>query len=633
MGSSHADGWQAILPDVEVFRDSCNVYAVRSAGGTLFINAGTGTWLRTIAERFRPPYALLCTHYFRDHAAGAAEASRSGMTVFVPEGEADIFADPVQHFRAMQDYIVYDNIWESFAPIAPAVVEPAQDYATLDLGGLAVTIVPLPGVTPNHCGFALVTPHSGRHVVFCGEAIHSPGRMARIAPLQYNYNDLGGAVNAFYSAGELRRRRPDALLPSQGEPMLQGIDQALAQLQDSLRQLCQGRPHENAMLDVMAGEELEEVTPHVLMSPRTEAVSWYLISDSGKALVIDYGYRGASGAYPFPGGWHWPANGSRSRRRPLLHGLKELERRFGIDRIDVALISHFHDDHVAGVPILQRLHDTAAWVPENVADLVAHPEAHRFPCGWPHPLRVDRRLPLAEPFAWEEYRFRLAPMSGHTRFSAAIFFEADGKRFAHTGDQHFFLQSDAPGGNSDWTGAQIMQNHVFRNGAFLDSFRESAGILRDWRPDIVLSGHRLPMHTNDAFFTLVEAWGDEFARLHRSAMALGDAEPHFGLDSWGGWIWPYRSHVQEGEAVSLCVTVRNPLPVAAVLTVRLVGPEGWQGGSVEVKAGPRQEVSCPLSISPAGPCRRQPIAAELGVDGRTFGQVTEALVTVGGPHF
>jgi len=28
--------------------------------------------------------------------------------------------------------------------------------------------------------------------------------MARIAPLQYDYQDLGGAVNAYWAAGELR---------------------------------------------------------------------------------------------------------------------------------------------------------------------------------------------------------------------------------------------------------------------------------------------------------------------------------------------------------------------------------------------------------------------------------------------
>jgi len=630
------DAWQPVLADVEVLRESCSIYAVKSPGGTVFVNAGTGAWLDSIPERFLPPFTVLCTHHFRDHAAGAAKASRMGMTVFVPEGEFEIFADPVQHFRERQNYIVYDNIWDTFSPIEPADVQAARDYDTLDIFGLKVSVVPLPGVTPNHCGYALVTPLSRREVVFCGEAIHSRGRMARIAPLQYDYNDLGGAVNAYFSAGDLRARRIEVLLPSLGAPILQDIDGALASLQESLQRLCAGRPDESALINLIGDDRLQRVTDHIWMSTRSEALSWYLISESGKALVIDYGYRGAFGPYPRVGGgkfWHWPASGNRARRRVLMHGIEPLQRQFGIDRIDVALISHFHDDHVAGVPMLQRVFGTGCWVPENCADLLAHPDAHRFPCDWPQPIRIDRRLPLDRPFAWEEFSFRLAPMSGHTRFSAAIAFEADGKRFAHTGDQFFLTGGNGAGSEGGWAGAQMQQNHVYRNGAFIDSYRETAALMRDWRPDIVLSGHRLPMHTDAAFFSLLDDWGEKFAELHRSAMVLGDDEEHFGLDSWGGWIWPYRIHVQEGETIKARVIVRNPLPTKATLTVRLVGPEGWRGETVSVDADPRGEASCELSILPSDPCRRQPIAAELLVGDRTFGQVAEALVTVGGAAF
>ena len=59
------------------------------------------------------------------------------------------------------------------------------------------------------------------------------------------------------------------------------------------------------------------------MEPLAEAASWYLISDSGKALVMDYGYRGGFGVWPAPVGdkrWQWPSYSYRSRRRPLLHG-------------------------------------------------------------------------------------------------------------------------------------------------------------------------------------------------------------------------------------------------------------------------------------------------------------------------
>jgi glyoxylase-like metal-dependent hydrolase (beta-lactamase superfamily II) len=350
---------------------------------------------------------------------------------------------------------------------------------------------------------------------------------------------------------------------------------------------------------------------------------------------MDYGYRGGFGVSPPPDSGknsQWPYYSYRSRRRPLLHGVAALKRQFGIDRIDVAMIGHFHDDHVCGVPVLQRLFGTECWVPENFSDLLADPMAHKFPCNWPEALRIDRILPLGREFSWEEYSFRIEPISGHTRFSVAILFEADGKRFAHTGDQYFFQNRNAPAAD-DWAATELFQNHVYQNGAFLESYRESARMLSEWRPDIVISGHQLPMFTDAAFFEKVSGWGNEFAELHKTAAAVGADEAHFGIDGWGGWIWPYRNHVKEGEKVTVRVTVRNPFNRPEALRVRIVGPAGWEGSEQTVRAGPRAEVSCQLSIIPAGTCRRQPIAAELLVHERTFGQVCEALVTVGGRHF
>jgi hypothetical protein len=52
-----------------------------------------------------------------------------------------------------------------------------------------------------------------------------------------------------------------------------------------------------------------------------------------------------------------------------------------------------------------------------------------------------------------------------------------------------------------------------------------------------------------------------------------------------------------------------------------------------LEAAPRAEVSATLSIPSDAPCRRQPFAVDLVADGRPFGQVAEALLTVGGEAF
>lgn len=613
--------WQEILPGVWRFADSCSVYAVHGTQGTVIINAGTGQWLDHSGELPAPPCALLCTHAFRDHSAGAVRAARQGIPVWVPEGERAYFADPAQHFRERQTYIIYDNLWDLFTPIEPIPVAGVlRDYETKTLGGLEWTILPLPGVTLMQCGLELRLPTTGQTLIFCGEAIHSPGKLARIAPLQYNYNDLSGAINCHLSAQILRERQPDALCPSLGQPILTQTDAALARLQENLERLCANRPYESGCIAKLAETPLERVTDHVWMSTQSVSINWFVLSESGKVLVLDYGYSTRGSLLP---GYPTPQH-----RRALLHSINALKQQFGIERIDVALISHFHDDHVCGVPVLQRVFGTECWASEAFADLLAHPEAHCFPCDWQTACRIDRRLPVSGSVQWEEYTFHFAPMSGHTRFAALIGFEADGQRFAHTGDQYFFQK-----GVGDWAENVIAQNHVYRNGALLDGYRQSGDWLREWRPDIVLTGHQAAMFTDDSFFELIGKWSEEYAELHQQAMVLGDDETHFNLDSWGGWITPYRTHLKEPGAARVTVTVRNPFPHAAELTVKLVGLPDWEGTHTTLRAEARAEVQCELTITPNAPCRRQPFAVELTADGQPFGQVAEALLTVGGEWF
>ncbi len=622
--------WIPVLSGLQRFRDSCNVYALDGPGGTVIVDAGTGRWLDHLDELpGGRPVALLCTHYFRDHSAGAVAASRAGIPVHVPHGERALFTDPGQHFRQRDTQIIYDNLWDLFAPIEGiAVAGSLRDYDRVTLGGLEFEVIPLPGATVTQVGFGVTL--RGKRIVFCAEAIHSPGRLPRIAPLQYNYNDLGGAAECYRSAHILRERCPDALLPSLGDPMVGDADAALAKLQESLRVLCAGRMGMTAQLDLVHADPLERVTDHVWRDALSWSHTWYLISRSGRALAIDYGYDLLSSQVR-------PAYSKPERRRALLHGLEGLKRRFGIARPDAVLVSHFHDDHVCGIPILQRLFGTECWAAGHFAEILEHPEGSAFPCTWPEPIRVHRRLPVEGSFQWEEFTFHLHPMSGHTRFASLIGFEADGKRFAHTGDQYFFKQGGDPRWvfppDGKWSDLERFQNHVYRNGALLDGYDLSDRWLLDWRPDIVLQGHQPAFFTDNDFFRHIEQWGPEYKEIHRRTMVLGEDEAHFNLDSWGGWIWPYRTHLPAPAPVKVRVTLRNPFPHAATLEARLVGPAGWVGGSARLASAARAEVSCEMEISPSGNCRRQPIAVELRAEGRDFGQVAEALVTVGGAEF
>ena len=53
-------------------------------------------------------------------------------------------------------------------------------------------------------------------------------------------------------------------------------------------------------------------------------------------------------------------------------------------------------------------------------------------------------------------------------------------------------------------------------------------------------GAPAPFFTDDGFFAHIEKWREDYETLHRNVMPLGEEEVHFDLDSWGGWIRPYR---------------------------------------------------------------------------------------------
>ncbi len=402
--------------------------------------------------------------------------------------------------------------------------------------------------------------------------------------------------------------------------MLEDTDAALSALQDNVRFMTERRVDADVQISLIDDSPLVEVSDHIWRCGEGNAHTHFIISESGKAMTIDYGYA-----------WHTiglQGYSRPARRRALLHGLKQLKQQFGIERVDTVLVSHFHDDHVAGIPVLQRTFGTECWAAENFADLLEDPQAHCFPCTWPKPIQVHRRLPLDEPVQWEEYTFHLAPMSGHTRFASLIGFEADGLRFAHTGDQYMFLVDD-----DGYYERPDRHNYVYRNGALLDGYQQSGEWLLKWRPDVILSGHWPTTRTNDRCFKYIADYTEYYRKMHDRMMPLGDDQAHFNIDSWGGWIWPYRTVMPQPGPATVTVTVRNPLPRAATLDVRLVGPAGWEGASASLKAPARGDVSCELSVTPNGPCRRQPFAVELTADGQPFGQVAEALITVGHDRF
>lgn len=614
--------WRALGEGVAVFDCSCRVYALDGGEGRwLLINAGGGPVADHLDELGSVrECTVLLTHHFRDHSGGAARLQARGARLLAPFGERGHLAGRQEAMRDAPQFFLYDLTWDHFAPGAPLEVEAwVRDYECHELAGFSVEVVPAPGPTLGAVAYVVSGPRMAR-TAFTGELIQAGGKVARLSPFQYNYNDLTGLENVARSAERVLAASPRRVLPSLGDP-ISDYGAAIDAFRGAIAGFERLQPGVVASALHPAPSGIERVLPRLYRAQGSAAETHFLVGASGRILALDYGYDAVGVKFPARLAW-WT-------RRPLLHSLAALKAEVGTDRIATVIATHYHDDHVVGVPTLQRQQGTELWAGENFADLLERPGDYDRPCLWPEPMRVHRRLPLGTPFRWDDVTLTLHPMTGHTEFSTLILLEYEGHRVAHTGDQLFYLDPVSrrlvPPGPS----AGVFTNHVYRNGLALGGYRDCVRRLRDFRPDVILSGHSIPYRPDAETWSKLEAAASAFDALHEAILPLAAEDVHFGADSCPAKLLPSRLQLTPPDReAALHGWIRNPLPRAATAELRLRLPRlGWNGQPWTVPMAPRQRTPFQTAFTvPAGWRGKELITLDLVVEGRGFGEVAEAWI-------
>jgi glyoxylase-like metal-dependent hydrolase (beta-lactamase superfamily II) len=596
-----------VAPRVARFRDTCNVYVLRSGREATLVDFGSGDVLDHLEELGVDRVTdVLLTHHHRDQLQGLARAAAAGARIWVPPVEQDLIAGADQHWQTRQVENDYDLRQDRFSileqvPVAGTVSE----YRTVRYGDWEVFTLPTPGHTIGSVTYLVEA--EGQRLALSGDLLYGDGKVWSLAATQWTYGGTEGQAATVVSAGILGDRNPDVLLPSHGEPIADPAT-AIARMRTSLRELLDMWRAQPWDLERWQRQPWDPVTPHLLRNRTCLAHSYALISESGAALLIDWGYDMHTGT----------TNAStRATRRPLLASLESLKRDYGVERVEVVVPTHFHDDHVGGINLLRDVEGAEVWAPENVAPILEDPERFDLPCLWFDPIPVDRTLPLDTPFRWQEYELTLHELAGHTLYAVAISFEVDGKRVVAGGDQ-YATEGDKP-----------VLNYYYRNRFQVDDYVRSAELYRRLRPDIVVTGHWFPLEVTEEYLDRIEADGKRLAELHRELLPLEEVD--FGAEGFGARIAPYRSTVRSGGALELDVEVRNPFDRDEVARVRLAVPSGWTCSPEEAEAELAADGTgvVRFSVRPAsGPVRRARVGADLTVGGVRFGQQAEALVDV-----
>jgi glyoxylase-like metal-dependent hydrolase (beta-lactamase superfamily II) len=618
-----------LSPNLFVVRDTCNVYLVRNGRSAVAIDFGSGLALDHLDELGIDEISdVLLTHHHRDQAQGLPRAVGAGIRIWVPPVERDLFEHADEHWQAREIFKNYDMRQDRFSLVESVPISGTlAEYRTTDFAGHDFEVIPTPGHTVG--SDTILTTIDGRRVAFSGDLIAGAGKVWSLAATQWTYNGAEGVASTILSAIDLQKRDAQLLLPSHGEPM-NDPPAALALLIERLTNLRNFRLQLESPFGTHIEQPYMSITPHLLMNRTSNANSYVLLSDSGKALIIDYGYDFSTG---------WAAGDDRGSRRPWLYTMPFLKRDHGVTHIDVAIPTHYHDDHLAGFNLLRSVEGTEVWAAENMAGILTDPARFDLPCLWFDPIPVDRTLSLGVPVTWEEYQITVHPLPGHTQYAVAIEFVVDGRRVLALGDQlheegwlaYLFRHEMSMGGKpiTSLPPPKVL-NYVYQNGYRLGDFRRTAGLYLELDPQILLFGHWPPATAvTRQYLQQLRDRGAELERLHVDLLPLAD----FNADAGGvtARIQPYQATVAPGEWLQLAVECLNPFDSEQDLCLELKVPDGWsvRPAIAETRIGPLQKHSVSFEVcSPTGPMRRARVTADLTLGSHRLGEQAEALVTV-----
>jgi glyoxylase-like metal-dependent hydrolase (beta-lactamase superfamily II) len=590
--------------------DTCNVYVVVRGSRALLIDFGSGSVLKHLHRLgITQVDWILHTHHHRDQCLGHSTAT-SGARVAIPAAEAHLMEDTHLFWRTKPIHSQYDcaSDWNTLAS-GVVVDRRLEDGDSLNWSGIELRVLPTPGHTRGSVTY--LADIDGLRYAFSGDLVCAGGRTWTLHDLQWHYDQPDGLGVALQSVRCLALERPQRLAPSHGPPSpeapgcLAALERKLGRLYELLEPGY--GPVEAGPTPSPAAAEYEQVTEHLIAVRRGNADFYVLTSDSGSCLFFDYG---------FPGWAH--CQGSASRFLP--HSLDDLAERFGLSPPEVVMPTHYHDDHVCGIPHLRRRFGTEVWAHEAFADILERPGSYRLPCLWRESVDVTRRVLDGSRVRWQEFEFEARHLPGHTHYAAAYLGEIDGRRVAVVGDQ---LELDR-------VGRARGGGPVYRNRVAVGDYVRGIDRIRDFNPDLILTGHKGPLRLSRAQLVEARRWGMRLDEAWESLAAFPTA-PEFSLDPGIATVAPYRTSARPGIPFRLAVTIRNPLPRGAKVTCRLTPPPAWDSAPVDSNGfvGARSEMTFVFEVTtprlewaPA----RQLVTADVSLDGWRWGQQAEAIV-------
>ena len=578
--------------------DTCSVYAVTTGNRTVLIDCGTNLRPVSLREAGLPPVQnILLTHFHRDQCAASANFPDAEITI--PFVERRFFEEADLQRAAYDIWDNYESFYQCFGPLQDLHGRYAKDYHILNCLDLSIEVLPLPGHTFGSVGYLFEI--DDRRVLACGDLLSASDKIRDYFWVQWRYMDFQGHVHLMESVKTVEDLEVDLILPGHGRPFSSGEMQGrLRSCLEEIYELFYGKRYSYFR------PRFRQVTPHLVEVENSGANTYIIKDDAGNALFIDSGYVS-----------NFPIGGNPHRYIDNL--TPYLEPELGITNVEWFLPSHYHDDHLAGLPALRNRYNTQVLSSPELRDVLEHPERFDMPCQLPEGVPVARTLARDEIFTWRGLDFRIEQFPGQTLYHHLISFSVDDTRFLSIGDN---LSGLCFAEKRDW-----IHSFIPKNRTPVSSYRDMPQQITERQPDFLLTGHGGAVECDADQVARWEKWMNRWTELFTGI--IEQPHPNLGMDPRFIEFYPYKVRIESGQKVSFELRLLNHenRDVTSRIEFRSVDGVTLSPTNVEVVISAGEQVS--QTVEAVFPetfhTHSFSILADVNWNGRSLGELAEAV--------
>ncbi len=614
--------FQEILPDLYLFKDTCNVYLLREKDKAIAIDFGSGDVLKRLPEiGIKKIDWVLHTHHHREQCQGDHLLRPLKTKIGVPSYERTLFSNPLTHWEHPEELSVHGAPFVRPLRQGVKVDRSFVDGDSFKWGKYHLSAYKRPG--NSHGAMSFSTKIGGKNLVFCGDLIVSPSKLHNYYDSEWDYGYAEGFKTLLSSLRALQSDAPDILCPSHGR-VITSPERELSTLIKRLERFVNRFLLRDWDLERNPGEldrisqpteipGIRRVTEHIFKG-RGYGIGcnlYILLSDSGRALFIDCGVMGMD---------------YKETIRWLDDKIEDMKHLLGLKKIVAVIPTQYHGDHLLQIPHLVKKYGAQVWCYHNFKEMLESPErfnltglvnSYDLPF---NRIKVHRVLNDGEEIVWENFRLKVFHLPGQTEFSAGIAGKIDRKTIVFSGDNIFY--------SPDRSGHDAF---VARNGGILEKgYIKCAQILSKLQPDLILGGHAQEIPNPKEQLELFLKWSYNFRRALKQLSHYKEYE--YFIDPYWVSFYPYRKRSRAGRAFKLDVCVTNHKEREVPVYYRLMIPQGWEADpqTVDASIPPKDSLKTGFRIRvPSGAKKRAyALTADVVFDDEHVGEIFDCVVEV-----